>query len=51
MIPMRYFLTIMCVLMLKGVGISSIQEEIIALAIFVTVIMGVAAMRIRKRLD
>jgi ABC-2 type transport system permease protein len=51
LIPMRYFLTIIRVLMLKGVGISSIQDEIIALAIFGTVIMGAAALRIRKRLD
>jgi len=50
-IPMRYFLTIIRVLMIKGVGFSSIQNEIIALAIFGTVIMGAAAMRIRKRLD
>jgi len=51
LIPMRYFLTIIRVLMIKGVGISSIQNELIALAIFGTVIMGAAAMRIRKRLD
>jgi ABC-2 type transport system permease protein len=51
LIPMRYFLTIIRVLMLKGVAISSIQNELIALAIFGLVIMGAAAMRIRKRLD
>lgn len=51
LIPMRYFLIIIRVLMLKGAGLSSIQDEIIALAIFGAVIMGAAAMRIRKRLD
>jgi len=50
-IPMRYFLKIIRVLMLKGVGIESIQGELIALAIFGVAIMGAAARRIRKRLD
>ena len=51
LIPMRYFLTIIRVLMLKGVGIGSIQTEIIALAVFGAAIMGAAALRIRKSLD
>ena len=50
-IPMRYFLKIIRVLMLKGVGIQSIQGELIAMAIFGVAIMGAAARRIRKRLD
>ncbi len=51
LIPMRYFLTIIRVLMVKGVGLESIQNEMIALLIFGSVIMGSAALRIRKRLD
>ncbi len=51
LVPMRYFLTIIRTLMLKGVGIASIQNEVIALVIFAIVIMGAAALRIRKRLD
>jgi ABC-2 type transport system permease protein len=51
LIPMRYFLTIIRVLMLKGASFSSIQTELIALTIFGAAIMGAAAMRIRKRLD
>ncbi len=51
LIPMRYFLIIIRVLMVKGVGISSIQNELLALAVFGAVIMGVAATRIQKRLD
>ena len=51
MIPMRFFLSIIRVLMIKGVGLGSIQNELIALAVFGTLIMGAAAMRIRKRLD
>ena len=51
LIPMRYFLKILRVLMLKGVGIESIQGDVIALIVFGVVIMGAAALRIRKRLD
>jgi ABC-2 type transport system permease protein len=51
LIPMRYFLKILRVLMLKGVGIESIQGDVIALIVFGIVIMGAAALRIRKRLD
>lgn len=50
-IPLRYFLKIIRVLLLKGVGIESIQGDLIALAIFGVVIMGAAALRFRKRLD
>jgi ABC-2 type transport system permease protein len=51
LIPMRYFLKILRVLMLKGVGIESIQGDVIALVVFGIVIMSAAALRIRKRLD
>jgi ABC-2 type transport system permease protein len=50
-IPLRYFLVIIRTLLLKGVGATAIQNEIIALAIFGVVIMGAAALRFRKRLD
>ena len=50
-IPLRYYLVIIRSLMLKGVGIEAIQREVIALAIFGTVIMTAAALRFRKRLD
>jgi ABC-2 type transport system permease protein len=50
-IPLRYYLVVIRSLLLKGVGIESIQREVIALAIFGTVIMGAAALRFRKRLD
>lgn len=50
-IPLRYFLVIIRTLLLKGVGASAIQNEIIALAIFGVVIMGAASARFRKRLD
>ena len=50
-IPLRYYLVVIRSLLLKGVGIEAIQREVIALAIFGTVIMGAAALRFRKRLD
>ncbi len=50
-IPLRYYLVIIRSLLLKGVGITALQSPIIALTIFSTVIMGVAAARFRKRLD
>jgi ABC-2 type transport system permease protein len=50
-IPLRYFLNIIRVLMLKGVGVESIQNDVIALTIFGVAIMSAAALRFRKRLD
>ena len=50
-VPLRYYLIIIRALMLKGVGISALQNEVIALTIFAVVIMGIAALRFRKRLD
>jgi ABC-2 type transport system permease protein len=49
--PLRYYLSIIRVLLLKGVGLESILPDVIALTIFGIVIMGAAAMRFRKRLD
>jgi ABC-2 type transport system permease protein len=50
-IPLRYYLVIIRALLLKGVGIEMIYDQVIALAIFAIVIMGAAALRFRKRLD
>lgn len=50
-IPLRYYLVIIRALLLKGVGVDALQNEIIALSIFAVVIMGAAAVRFRKRLD
>lgn len=49
--PLRYYLEIIRSLMLKGAGIGSLIEEVIALVVFGIVIMAAAAMRFRKRLD
>lgn len=50
-VPLRYYLIIIRALLLKGVGLPALQNEVIALTIFAVVIMGVAALRFRKRLD
>ncbi len=50
-IPLRYYLVIIRALLLKGVGASALEGEIIALAVFAIVITGAAAARFRKRLD
>ena len=50
-VPLRYYLIIIRALLLKGVGVAALQNEIIALTVFGVVIMGAAAMRFRKRLD
>ena len=50
-IPLRYYLTIIRSLLIKGVGLAAIQSEVTALIIFGIVIMGTASLRFRKRLD
>jgi ABC-2 type transport system permease protein len=49
--PLRYYLVIIRSLLLKGVGMEAFGQETIALIVFAVVIMGVAALRFRKRLD
>jgi ABC-2 type transport system permease protein len=50
-IPLRYYLVIIRSLLIKGVGASSLQLQILALTLFAILIMGAAAARFRKRLD
>ncbi len=50
-IPLRYYLIIVRSLVLKGVGIEAVLDETLALAVFGVITMGVAALRLRKRLD
>jgi len=51
LMPLRYYLIIIRSLLLKGVGIDMIIEQVIALGIFAVIIMGAASLRFRKRLD
>jgi len=50
-IPLRYYMEIIRVLLLKGVGIESILNDVIFMTLFGVLIMGAAARRFRKRLD
>ncbi len=49
--PLRYYLRIIRAQMLKGVPLSLLQNDILALTLFGLIIMGAAAVRFRKRLD
>ena len=51
LIPLRYFLRIIRVLLLKGAGLSSIQGDVVAMVFFGVGIMAAAARRFRKTLD
>ena len=50
-VPLRYFLVAIRALLLKGVGAAAIQNEMISLAVFGILIMTLASLRFRKRLD
>ena len=50
-IPLRYFLRIIRVLLLKGVGLESVMGDVIAMLLFGIFIMGAAARRFHKSLD
>ena len=49
--PLRYYLNIIRSLLLKGVTAAQLQSDIVALVIFGAVIMTIAALRFKKRLD
>jgi ABC-2 type transport system permease protein len=49
--PLRYFMQIVRDLFLKGVGITSLWQEIVALFLFGMAILSLSALRFRKKLD
>jgi ABC-2 type transport system permease protein len=51
LIPLRYFLIIVRAILIKGVGLSAVINEVLALIVFGFVVMGIAVRRFRKRLD
>jgi ABC-2 type transport system permease protein len=51
LMPLRYYLIIIRSLLLKGVGIQTIQTDVLAMTLFAVGIMTLAALRFRKRLD
>jgi ABC-2 type transport system permease protein len=50
-IPLRYYLIIIRSILLKGAGAELLTNEIIALVIYGGVMILIAALRFRKRLD
>jgi ABC-2 type transport system permease protein len=50
-IPLRYMLSVIRGIILKGVGLQILRQEVIALSIFGVAIMLLAAARFRKRLE
>lgn len=50
LIPLRYFLIIIRGIFLKGNGLSILWPQILALILFGTAILGLSALRFRKKL-
>lgn len=50
-IPLTYFLTVVRGIIVKGVGVSMLVPQIVALTIFGVVLIVLASARFRKRLD
>ena len=51
LVPLRYFLIIVRAVLIKGVGLAAVTHEVLALIVFGVVVMGIAVLRFRKRLD
>jgi ABC-2 type transport system permease protein len=51
LIPLRYFLTIVRGVIIKGVGIDYLWPQIVLLTIFGMVVFSAAVLRFRKRID
>jgi ABC-2 type transport system permease protein len=51
LIPLRYFLIIVRAILIKGVGLAAVTNEVLALIVFGFLVMGLAVRRFRKRLD
>jgi hypothetical protein len=50
-VPLTYFLIIVRGIILKGIGLELLTEQVVAMAIFGVVILALAAARFRKRLE
>jgi ABC-2 type transport system permease protein len=51
LLPTTYFIYIMRAIVIKGVGISLILPQILALSVFAVALLGLAMWRFRKNLD
>ena len=48
-VPARYFLRALRGIILKGVGVTAFWQDLVALAIFATVILALASLRLRRQ--
>ena len=50
-VPLRYLLVVIRGIILKGVGLELLRQEIAILGLFSVIILGLAAVRFRKKLE
>lgn len=50
-IPLTYFLIVVRGIVIKGVGLSTLMPQVVALAVFGAILIMLASLRFRKRLD
>ena len=48
-VPARYFIVALRGIVLKGVGIELVWQQLVALAIYATVVLGLASLRLRRQ--
>ena len=51
LIPLTYFIRIIRGIFTKGVGLSFMWDDVLALLVYGTVVMGLASVTFKKRLD
>ncbi len=51
LVPLTYVLIIVRAIVLKGVGLEALVGDVLALAVFGSAVLGLAAVRFRKRLE
>ncbi|MGE0593852.1 MAG: ABC transporter permease [Vicinamibacterales bacterium] len=49
LVPARYFLVALRAIVLKGVGLSAFWPQLVALAVFAAVLLGLASLRLRRQ--
>ncbi len=47
-VPARYFLVALRAIVLKGAGVASFWEDMVALAVFATIALGLASLRLKR---
>jgi ABC-2 type transport system permease protein len=47
-IPARYFVTILRAILIKGVGLETYWRELLALALFTFIVLGISTVRMAR---